>query len=231
MALPIYLALTDWEYRYCRQLPEHIGWMACNFSSCNEGLANIPLQLPEGSLLLLSDQLPPQGHDPNTVAQQLRSAAENLKLSGVMLDFQRPYSEETANMVMHIQNALTCPAAVTATYCHDWHGAVCLPPVPVDEAMEEYLNPYAGRQIWLEIENSGEELVLTADGCHRQPLSHGLQQTIFEDARLCCHYSIRVFQDKAVFSLQRSPEDIRHLLEKAQAFGVSLAVGLYQEFG
>ena len=230
MGLPLYLAITEPEYQNCPELPGQLAWMACNFSSCSNGLSNIPPQLPEKSLLLVSDQFPPQGHDPSLVAQQLRSSVSKLNAAGVILDFQRPYNTETAEIVLQIQAALPCPMAVTTTYLQDWNGGVILPPIPVDVTPEDHIKPYAGREIWLEMDTTGEILTLTSDGCSRQPLTESPPEASFQDDQLCCHYHTRVLKDRAIFSLWRTREDMDSLLSKAQALGVRLAIGLYQQF-
>ncbi len=230
MGLPLYLAVTEPEYQNCSQLPQQLAWMACNFSSCHNGLTNIPVRLPEQSLLLVSDQFPPQGHDPALVAEQLSDAVSKLDAAGVVLDFQRPHNTETARIVLHIQDALHCPAAVTPTYLKDWTGGVFLPPVPVDVSAEEYLKPFSGREIWLEVDMLGEILTLTKSGCSRQTLTEPVCEPTFRDDCLCCHYNTRVLEDRAIFSLWRTREDMDSLLSKAQTSGARLAVGLYQQF-
>ena len=72
MALTLYLAMTAAELQNCRQIPEHIAWMACHFSPYSSGISNVPVQLPAGSVLILNDRIPPQGHDPELVARQLQ---------------------------------------------------------------------------------------------------------------------------------------------------------------
>lgn len=230
MGLPLYLAITELEYQNCPEIPKQLAWMACNFSSYHNGLTNMPSQLPAGSVLLVSDQIPPQGHDPALVAQQLSNSVSKLDAAGVVLDFQRPYHTETADMVLQIQSALSCPIAVTPTYLQDWTGALILPPVPVDTSVEDHLRPFAGREIWLEVDTMGEILTLTSDGCSRQSLTEPVDEPTFRDDSLCCHYKTQVLEDRAIFSLWRTREDLDALLSKAQALGIRLALGLYQQF-
>lgn len=230
MALPFYLALTDWEFQHCTALPEHTAWMACHFSSRSDGLSNIPKHLPEQALLMVNDQFPPDGHDPVRIARQLANAVEQLSAIGVVLDLQRPESEETAAIASQIQQTLPCPIAVTPAYWKPNYGAVFLPPVPVNVPLSDYLKPWQGTDIWLEAEKPGIQFTLTENGCKKEVLSDAPSEPVLEDADLCCHYQITVSQDRAVFSLYRTKEDQHALLSKAKAFGVSVAVGLYQEF-
>lgn len=230
MALPIYLAMTGWEFQSCPELPRHTAYMACHFSSCDRGLANLPRQLPEHALLMVDDQTPPNGHDPEQIARQLAEAVERLCPTGVILDFQRPYCQQTQAIVTAIQRVIPCPAAVTPAYQEGWQDGIFVPPVPVNIPVEAYLKPWQGRKFWLEMENTGTCLTVTDQGCVSKPLSDPLKDPVFADGAACCHYSITVLQDRAVFCLRRTAEDQVALLEKAERLGVAFAIGLYQEF-
>ena len=230
MALSIYLALTPWEYQNCPSPPEHPAWMACHFSSYGNGLSNIPEDFSTGGILMVNDRIPPEDHEPLMIAQQLLQAAEHFSPKGIILDFQRPYQQKIRDIAESILSHLTCPVAVTEQYCQNWGGAVFLPPVPLGKKMEDYFRKWAGKDIWLEVTKTGEQLELTKDGCTRQPIDHLPGMDVFQDDNLFCHYSMDVTDHKAVFSLWQTQEDIVRMLEKAEAFGVSTAVGLYQEF-
>ncbi len=230
MALPLYLAMTLSEYRHCDTPPAHMAWMACSFSSSGVGLSNLPTELPPDSLLLLTDQLPPKEHSPQLVVEQLNRLIGNFDVAGVVLDFQRPYAEETARIAEEIQSRIPCPTAFTVPYAKNVDSILFLPPVPPELSAKEWLSNYSGREIWLEVENTGEELTLTAQGCTRQPLFQPLQGQIFADKQSLCHYTIRTEPDRAVFSLDRTPEDLQSLLAECETLGVTKAIGLYQEF-
>lgn len=77
MALPIYLAMTPWEMEH-RELPPRCGWMACHFSPYGQGLSNLPRVLPADSLVIVNDRIPPWGHDPKLMAQQLQEVIDTL---------------------------------------------------------------------------------------------------------------------------------------------------------
>ena len=205
--------------------------MGCSFCSYSPGLNNLPEELPEGSLLVVSDQVPPQSHDPEYISQQLNHYIRERSLKGMILDFQRPYDPKTAEIVLALQDTLPCPVAVTPGYLKDWKGAVFLPPIPVNESVTDHLRPYDGRDIWLELDGAGTEFIVTSAGCTRQPYTQHLREPIFYDEAICCHYDIQVFPDNATFRLVRTWEDQKNLVEAAQAMGVRLAIGLYQELG
>ena len=227
MALPIYLAMTAWEMAH-RELPRHCGYMACHFSPYGLGLSNFPTHLPEGSLLIVNDRIPPFGHDPELIAQQLQSAAEQFAPRGILLDFQRPCNKETANIARAICG-LSFPTAVTECYASDCGTAVFLPSVPLNRTLEQHIAPWTEREIWLEIDCVGLTMTLTRAGCVCSAEEVSLHGSIFTDDKLHCHYSTKLQEDRAVFSLVRHQEDIQGLLEEAEQLGICLAAGLYQE--
>lgn len=229
MALPIYLGMMQGEFR--EPLPEHIAWMESSFSPSGDGLSNLPQGLPPGNLLMVTDQFPPQGHDPQTILRQLTDAAEKHRLCGVVLDFQRPYHEETAKIAEAICSALPCPTALTIPYAQGKNCILFLPPIPVHQSARDYLAPYHEQEIWLETDLGGRKLVLTGQGCSCLPLDSPLEGNIFQDNLCRCHYTIAVQKEQAIFSLQRTAEDLQLLLQDAEKYGVTKALGLYQEMG
>ena len=52
----------------------------------------------------------------------------------------------------------------------------------------------------------------------------------FSHETLCCHYCIRRAADSVAFTLWRTPEDNKALLQKAEGLGVVGGVGLFQEW-
>ena len=228
MALPIYLAMTQGEFLHCPQLPEHIAWMESSFSPSGAGLSQLPHTLPPNSLLMVTDQYPPQNHDSGIIVEQLKKAAEDFSLCGVVLDFQRPYCEELSMIADAICDTLPCPVALTPTYRKD-QAAVFLPPIPEYQSAKAYLAPYGGQEIWLETELRGLKMTVTADGCTSEPLESALQGNIFEDSLCRCHYTIDVVEDRAIFSMQRTENDLQALLSDAETMGVTKALGLYQQ--
>lgn len=228
MALPIYLAMTQGEFLHCPQLPEHIAWMESSFSSSGTGLSQLPQTLPKNSLLMVTDQFPPQDHDSELIIRQLIKTAEDFSLCGVVLDFQRPYCEETDKIADAICRTLPCPVALTPPY-KKADTILFLPPIPVYQSAKEYLAPYAGQEIWLETELRGMEMTVTKDGSTGCPLEAPLDGSIFEDAQCHCRYTIDVRPDRAIFSMLRTGADLQALLTEAETMGVTKAMGLYQQ--
>lgn len=229
MAFPRYLAMTGWEIRNCNRLPAHTAFMACHFSPYGTGLTNFPEWLPPDSLLILNDRTPIHGHDPQQIAEQLHNGVEALQCGGILLDFQRPDCEETAQLCLHLCQVLSCPVGVSDIYAANLPGPVFLPPAPPDVPLAEYLMPWNGREIWLEAALDAAEITLTQAGCSSVSLPCPDRTDGFEDPILHCHYRIRTNSDKIAFTLFRTPEDLEDLLLEAESLGITRSIGLWQE--
>ena len=230
MAIRRYFAMTAAEIRSNPLLPPGTAWMACHFSPYGTGLSNLPRELPPDSLLILNDRTPIHGHDPERIAGQLADVVTSLGCWGVLLDFQRPGVEETAALVAHLAQALPCPVAVSDWYAREQSCPVFLSPVPLDVALGDYLAPWQGREVWLDLAPNREVITLTEEGAAAAPLPPG---TVLEgglrEETLHCHYQIALSDSAATFSLWRTAEDLESLLAEAEGLGVAAAVGLYQE--
>ncbi len=201
-----------------------ICYMSCHFAPDGPGISNLPKQLPPGSILMLDDWMPPQNHDPALVSQQLQSALETLGCGSLLLDFQRPQREETAQMVRGILER--CPAVVSAPYAGGLDCPVLLPPIPLNKTPESHLAPWAGRELWVEVALEAMTAAVTETGtCFSSadlpeaPLPH------FDEA-LCCHYGLSLSENAAVFTLYRTWADLQKMMATE---GVTAWVGLFQE--
>lgn len=231
MAILPFLAMTAAEMAKVSDFPPKIAWMACHFSPYGLGLSNLPQRLPPHALLLLDDITPIREHDPQRIAEQLLNCLESLNCHGVLLDFQRPDVPETAVLVNHLTQTLPCPVIVSESYASELSCPVFLPPVPPSVALEEYISPWEGRSIWMEIGLTGELLTLTEQGCETVPLPFPNEASEgFPEKALHCHYRIETNEKSARFTLWRTEKDLAALLEEAEGLGISGAVGLYQEF-
>ena len=231
MAIARYLAMTAAEIREKPAISSKIAWMACHFSPYATGLSNRPKVLSPGSLLILNDRTPICRHDTETVAGQLFSCAEGLQCSAILLDFQRPDIEETAFLVSRLLNAPPCPVCVSHYYAQGKKCPVFLPPVPHHVPLTEHLAPWSGREIWLELALDGETIAVTPEGAAVSPLPFSDKNwPVHQDEALHCHYSVSINADAARFTLWRTREDAEALLTEAESFGVTAAVGLWQEF-
>lgn len=227
MFCDVFLAQTCQEMK--QFTAEKTAYMACHFSPYGFGLSNLPEQLPAGSILLLDDSMPPNGHNPKIVATELKNCIDQFGISAVLLDFQGEFSEESMEMVRHLTDTLPCPVAVTEEYAKEAACPVFLSPTPVNMAVNDHIAPWLQQGVYLEIAPESEQFTVTEKGC-TSLLVRCAETLPLVDARLHCHYHVEVFPQKAIFTLQRTTEDLIALAKDAKQLGASGVVGLYQEF-
>lgn len=232
MVLPCYLAMTAAEIADATAFPPKTAWMACHFSASNSGLSNRPRSLPEGAMVILNDQTPIHGHDPDRIARQLRETVEETGADRVLLDLQRPGASETVAVVKSILQELSCPVGVSGLYAQESDCPVFLPPPPESRLLADYLSSWQGREIWLEAALDAEAITVTPKGTTFASLTHwDGADTGLRDEPLHCHYRTEMRKDEIRFTLFRTQQDLEALLREAADLGVTLAVGLYQELG
>ena len=230
MPIPCYLALTAAEFANATPLPEKIAWMACHFSCYSTGLSNLPEYLPEGSMLILNDRMPPDRHDPKQITQQLLALVEDLKPDALLLDFQRSGITLNQTLAQALCEALPCPVGVTAEYAKDSGCAVFLEPPPLHIPLADHIAPWADRRIWLELAPQTHSYTVTETGCTISEAENDmLPEPVFVEETLCCRYHTELLEDAAVFTLQRTIEDLYALVK--EGCGITRAVGLYQQLG
>ena len=227
-----YLARTAGELLSSVPPEEKTAYMACHFSLYTTGLSNVPDSLPTGSMLILNDQIPIHGHDPERIKDQLEQLIENLACDSLLLDFQRPDNDETARLCRLLSNEMRCPLGISHHYSGDLDCAVFLPPPPLDMPFEAYIKPWEGRKLWLEAALETAEFTITADGCKVTPLPYEPPQadTFIEDV-LHCRYHCEITDDAIRFFLYRTADQLSALLAEAATLGIEKAIGLYQQLG
>ena len=228
MGLPHYLAMTPEEFATSSSLPEHIAWMSCRFSPDGNGLMQVPTTLPTGSMLVLDDAISPKGHAPAQIAEQLKPVLKGV--CGLLLDFQKPDNPETATLAKALVQLQLCPTGVSEPYAQALDCPVFLPPVPLHRSVEEYLAPYAGREIWLDTTPAGEIIRITPEGVEYLPDGAAQPGTLHPDSLLHCHYRTTVTEHDICFSLFRTVSDEADFLKTAAELGVTRTFGLYQEY-
>ncbi len=229
MALELYLAMTESEIREKSAPLTRIAWLTEGFHRETGELEGISALCPEGAMLTVTDGGGLDGVEPDAAIQTLLKAVEDYQCESILLDFQRPGSQAAAELTKKIVSAVTCPVGVSEAYAVEG-GAVFLPPVPVDIPVEEYLSPWQGREIWLELSLEGKCATVGESEVSWQPLCEPVSPP-HEEEVLCCHYSLKTGEHEAVFTLSRTGEDMKKLMARAEAFGVTRAVGLFQELG
>ena len=165
MPIPCYLAMTATEFENISVYPKNCGWMACHFSCYSTGLSNAPTTLPAGSMVILNDRTPVHRHDPQKILEQLSEVGARLQPDCFLLDFQRADVALTGQIATLLTEKLPFPVGVTADYARDLECAVFLAPPPLHMPLEEYLKPWNGRDIWLEIAPETMDYTVTEEGC------------------------------------------------------------------
>ena len=228
MAIPLYLAQTAAEFASSTPKPEHLAWMACHFSSYGTGITNLPNHLPPGSLLILNDRTTVQGHDPDAVCKALLDTAERLNCQGILLDFEHKGCGKIAEKAV----TLPFPVAVTEAYARNLDCTVFLSAPPLNIPLSDYIQPWKGREIWLEAALGCEEIAVTEKGSQISDLELPTTEEFpFFDEKLHCLYRTEIEKESIRFTLRRGKEELTGLLEEAQQLGIKCAVGLYQELG
>ena len=232
MVLPLYLAMTAAEISGSIPIPDYCAYMACQFSPYTEGLTNLPESMPEETMLVLNDRMPYPGHSADLVVHQLQRLVDQWNCESILLDFQRPPDPESMWLARKIADSLLVPVAATEGFARDLSCPVLLSPAPLHVPLPEYLQPWHGREIWLEAGFSQEEIIISKTGAkitNRFP-PDGLSGGFF-DKELCCHYQIKQETARTIFTLFDTPTSLREKLELAHSLGVVRAVGIYQELG
>ena len=229
MALPRYLAQTAAEMTG-NPTADKCAFLACHFSPGGKGLSNLPECLPPGSMLILDDSMPLDGHDPDLILTQLSTEIQQHSCEALLLDFQRPEQSQQQVVAKLLCSSLPCPVGVSELYGNSLSCPVFLPPVPTDVSLSSYLAPWKKREIWLETALDGIMLTLRESGCHPGPLLDFPEDGL-TDKKLNCHYTVETAANAAIFRLWRTKTDLDRLLEEAEALGVTKAIGLWQELG
>lgn len=228
MAIQRYLAMTEEEFSGPVPAGWKAAWMACHFSPYGSGLTNLPGHLPKKSLLILNDRIPPMNSDPEEIFSELKQVITSLNCAAVLLDFQRQDCKQLLDIANRVVK-LPCPVAVSLPYAKALSCPVFLPPVPLLTTLGDYLSPWSGREIWLEAALPSAQITLDPHGSKSESVPCIDQSLPFWDEDLYCHYKITLHNDTATFHLQRTRQDLDTLLNQASKYGVTNAVGLWQE--
>lgn len=232
MALPVYLAMTGSEFLRAKSLPDKLAWMACHFSCYGTGLSNLPPQLKDDAMLIMSDCIPIDRHDPKQIALELELLTQTLPIGSVLLDFQRQDCPALFSVAEAVTHTLSLPIGITQYYAKALNCAVFLPPPPPHCPLDRHLAGWQGREIWLEAALENQTVTVTPNGTTISgPAAYEPLASSFENEKLHCRYHTSVSDTRVVFTLFRTHENLKALLDEAEKLGVSRAVGLYQQLG
>jgi len=230
MAINCYLAMTPGEVSGCHPLPAKMAWMACHFSASGPGISNLPNSLPQDAILILDDSTPLNHHEITAISQEMCNLVEQLGVKSVLLDFQRPNVPQLEKLAQMLVSALPCPVGVSTPYAQGLECPVFLPPLSLDQCLQEHLAPWQGREIWLDMAPGCGQYHIGFQGNQYLPLPpDAFPPGPFRDDALCCRYATSVTGEGVTFSLFRGWEELEKLLKDAEKLGVSTVIGLYQE--
>lgn len=234
MSIPLYLAMTAAEFSNCARLPAFPAWMAVHFSPSGPGLSNCPASLPPGSLLILDDQLPWNGHREAEIFPRIAELLERNRACGLLLDFERAPMGQTLSLAEGL--ARRCMdggwlVGMPPAYLGQSEAAVFLPPPPCYEAHPEVLRQWEGRPVWLEASPTAFTGAVTRAGVRLAPMDGPVPADgSFFSPALRCRYAAAPEPDGIRLTLFDTPETILEKLAGWQAQGVSLAVGGWRDF-
>lgn len=142
--------------------------MACHFSLSGTGISNLPEELPGGSILVLSDEIPEAGHDPAQVAGELEAALRGFHCSGILLDFERECTVRGGQIARQIA-AMAQSLGILCAMPEQW-----IPPgieCAVFASLPPLLNqpPLWDRPVVLELAPRRMTLILDKDGATPTP--------------------------------------------------------------
>ena len=227
-----YIAMTAAEFLYAEALPAYPAWMACHFSCYGTGLSNLPPQLPPAAMVIVNDRMPPDGHDPGYIAQQLQELKHEQEISCILMDFQRQGCDGSAAIAKRVFEALDCPVCISEGYAECTDGPVFITAPKPNQCLYDAISPWAGREIWLEAALETQIAHITKDGCQltTAPFT-GARDGAKTVPELRCGYHTEIFGDHASITLYRDAPQLELLLQDARAMGITRAVGLYQQLG
>lgn len=177
-------------------------------------------------MVIVNDFVPVADHDPERIAQQLQEVVEICRCSRVLLDFQRPGEIRTADVAKAIVQALPCPVGVSQMYAQGLDCPVFLPPLPLHMPLTDYIAPWQGRPVWLELMPDRAVYTVTEKGCTKETCEYAGPLPHF-DEQAFCRYRIEVSDDAIRFTLCRGAEELARLCKAEQ---IDCFVGLYQDF-
>lgn len=233
MPISIYEAVTAGDCAARDALAAHAAWMAAHFSAVGTGVSNLPHRLPPGSLLILDDQIPWQHHDAQRICQELLQAVADLACSGILLDFEREPCPQTSSLCALLSTYCqqhSIPLGMPPAYGWTLPVALFLPPLPCWPGPQTVLQPFSGRELWLDAAESGcvaeigskSVQISPADAATLQAQAEG--HAVFWHGGLCCQYYSSQMGDRIRVALYDTRQTMEQKLNLCAKLGVSVAV-------
>lgn len=231
MDFSIYLAFTPAQWDCVGKYGGKAAWMGAKFSPSGSGITGLPTSLPPGSMLMLTDETPMDGHDPQQVADELARAANVLGCERVLLDFQREKRPEYLETIKAVADAVPCPVGISEIYAEELDCPVLLSPPLLWTPLSQHLAKWEGREIWLEAVLEGVKVTVTEAGADYLPWDPEELAQSHIHTGLHLRYWVEQRKTDVLFHLHRDRQQLNALLQEAHALGIQTAVGLYQQLG
>lgn len=228
MDFSIYIAFLPAQWNKMHTLRKRAAWLGCRLSPYGDGITGLPPALPEKSMLILTDETPPQGHDPERVARELTENAMILGADRILLDFQRDNLQENRDIAKMVLRYSEIPVGITEQYGKDLDCPVFLSPPPLWTPLEEKAAAWAGRELWLEAVTESALVTVTQKGSRYEPGDFPLPEDSPVHERLCLRYRMERSERQQRFTLSRDAGMVRKLLKQAEGLGFTVGVGLFE---
>lgn len=218
MKIPFYTAMTGQEMEADGLSYTQRAWLSAHFDSNGNGISNLPEKPFHGSILILDDLYPFDKHNEDKICSELYAHITSGNYEGVLLDLQRDYSESLCSLVRKIEKEIPCKVGITPPYCTP-DSIVFLPPITHTQIPAEYLTPWKGHEIWLDMCLKEASLTVSEESPVQ---SKSLPEKLpYYDEALYTHYNITKYENGFIFTFRREYEDCTKLLEEAGKYGVS----------
>lgn len=225
MSIPLYLAMNEEEMSRSSELPKNLAITGLCFSPEGQGLDGMPKrEVPEGVLFLLEDRIPWEGHDLETVCREAASLLVRTKAFGLLLDFERPPTEETQRLAYALGQCckeLGCKIGMPKGY--EGGGARFLPSPPCFKKPESQEGP-----VWFEAIPTAFDIVITSQGAQCKDSAN---ISVWEEDRfyppLGAYYRAHRADHSLNVHLYDTPNS---LLKRMEAIGAELAVGMWRQW-
>lgn len=216
-----YLAMDGWEFANCTPLPAHVAWLGCTFSYRDGGVSGLPDRLPEGSVLIFSDLMEPDGYDPKKIAADLQGP-----WAGILLDLQRDLDYRP--LLDAVCARAGCPVAVTEMHAKDHDCAVFLSP-PLNIPLPDAAKPWQGRTLWADGAVGVQHFTVTETGCQVSDIIPPDQADYPTETPAFCRMRQEVGADYVRFSLYRDVPLLEKWVALAHETGIETVISLYGE--
>ena len=230
MVLPLYLAMTGREILAAQPSASRCAYMACHFSPYGLGLSNLPKALPEGAVILLSDRIPPGGHDAEVVVAQLEELVRQFQPKAIVLDLETAGNGFCRELAVKCSGISGAEITVAAAYAKDLPCSVFVGAGALWTPAEKLLKPWQGRKLWVEAVLQRGLVTVTDQGAGYEELPwEPPEEELPVDEDLQVAYRIRQTKDAVEVMLWRGKEQLPKWMEKLEQLGAEGFLGLYQQ--